>query len=99
MSRSKPSKTHEKPAKTLEVSSYEGQAYDKLLTAAMSKYLGPISPISYAMAIMNWLAHLQVSPAKQVSIVQKSYENAMKFLLYSSAAQTTGCKACIEAKS
>lgn len=74
-------KTSERYGLLPSVAMYEGESYDRLLNAAMSKWWGWLSPISYGLAVFNWLSHLSIAPAKQADIAKKSAENFTQFLL------------------
>lgn len=54
---------------------YEGQAFDTMLHAMFGRMTGWTSPASFGLAIYDWLAHLQISPAKQVDLMRKAVKN------------------------
>lgn len=60
---------------------YEGQAYDIMLHSSMAKVCGWLSPVSFNMAVFDWLAHLALSPSKQCMLVQQAAENFSQFSL------------------
>jgi len=66
------------------IAMYEGESYDKLVNASLSKYCGWLSPISFGLACFNWLSHLSMSPAKQMDVTKKACSNYTQFLLYTS---------------
>lgn len=54
---------------------YEGQAYDIMLHAWVGKVTGWLSPASLGLAMYDWWSHLLISPAKQLDLVQKGWDN------------------------
>jgi polyhydroxyalkanoate synthase len=54
---------------------YEGQAFDVMLHAQIGKLTGWLSPASMSLAIYDWSSHLAISPAKQLNLVQKAWED------------------------
>lgn len=61
-------------------SEYAGQVYDILIHAWMGKYTGWLSPASFSLAIHDWLSHLAISPAKQLSLVKDATEKGAELL-------------------
>lgn len=56
---------------------YEGEEFDRLLHAWLSQFTGWLSPVSYSLAVHDWIANLSISPAKQLEIMHKA---AKKFV-------------------
>ncbi len=54
---------------------YEGQAYDAMLHAQIGKLTGWLSPASMGLAIYDWASHLANSPAKQLNLAQKAWDD------------------------
>lgn len=61
--------------------SYEGQPFDIMLHAWVGKTTGWLSPASLGLAGFDWLSHLIISPAKQISLAQKGWENVFQYTL------------------
>lgn len=61
--------------------SYEGQPYDILLHAWMGKMVGWLSPASLALASYDWLVHLSIAPAKQMTLMQHMLQNSFEFYI------------------
>lgn len=69
-----------------DISSYEGEYFDKAIHVILSKYWGWLSPASFALATFDWLTHLSISPAKRTKMIKDFWE---KFgLLYFKMLQT-----------
>lgn len=81
-------------------SPYEGEAFDRLLHARLSQYIGWLSPVSYSLAMQSWLSHLSFSPAKQVDILHKAAQKFLRLMNYiehsSSQTENEPCVKCRE---
>ncbi len=66
-----------------DVSSYEGEYYDKIIHVLISKYWGLLSPAAFSLATFDWLTHLSISPCKQMSTM-KAFNEKFGLLLLNS---------------
>ena len=66
-------KESEKVTSATATAAYEGQTYDIMLHAWMGKFTSWLSPASLGLATFDWLAHLAMSPAKQLNMVRKGW--------------------------
>ncbi len=57
---------------------------DRLYHAWLGRMTLSLSPAAIALAWMDWLAHLSVSPGKQLLVVQKALRKALRVALYGS---------------
>lgn len=64
---------------TIPVQNYEGQPFDIMLHAWVGKVTGWLSPASLGLAGFDWLSHLVISPAKQLSLAQSAWEKIFDF--------------------
>lgn len=70
---------------------------DRLIHAGIGRMTGSISPVSLALAYLDWALHLAESPGKWQKLREKAMRKAVRFTLYAAHAQTDkGCKLCIE---
>jgi polyhydroxyalkanoate synthase len=70
---------------------------DRLLHAVMAEATQGVAPTSLALAGVDWLMHLSMSPGKWQQLVQKAFKKNMRWLSYATHA-TFGapCQRCIE---
>jgi len=52
--------------------SYEGQAFDMVLHAWLSRFAGWLSPAAFGLAMFDWSAHLSLFPAKRMDIAKRA---------------------------
>jgi len=62
--------------------SYEGQNYDRMMHARISKFGGWLAPVAVELAYSDWLAHLRISHARQIDIFNKTTQKNMLFFFY-----------------
>jgi polyhydroxyalkanoate synthase len=70
---------------------------DRIVPAAIGRATFSVSPISLALAYLDWAFHLAISSGKQQALVEKALRKAVRFAVH--AAHTTaapGTSACIE---
>jgi len=67
---------------------------EHLFKAGMGRWTGGISPTAMRLAFVDWLAHLQVDPAKQHELTQTSARNAAMLLACAKNAATPGGEPC-----
>jgi len=78
---------------------YKNQEFDRLLHAWLGQFTGWLSPASYSLALLDWLAHLAMSPAKQVDIAEKAGDKALKLMQYfQNYCSHGGCKPCVKCR-
>jgi polyhydroxyalkanoate synthase len=71
---------------------------DRIVRALVGRATLAISPSAVALACLDWLVHLGVSPGKQMELVQKAARKAARFWIYATRSltdQSTAC--CIDA--
>src|SRR5512147_601041 len=56
--------------------------FDRGLHAALGRATAAISPSSLLLAYADWLSHLNLSPAKQIELVQKAWRKLVRFSIY-----------------
>jgi polyhydroxyalkanoate synthase len=70
---------------------------DRLLHAIMAEATQGIAPSSLALALLDWLMHLAMSPGKWQQLVQKAFKKNLLWLSYASHASLgLPCAPCIE---
>ncbi len=70
---------------------------DRLIHASMGRVTGSISPVSLALAHMDWAMHLAESPGKWQRLAEKAVRKAARFSIYAARAQgERKCAPCIE---
>lgn len=70
---------------------------DRLLHAAMGQMTNGVSPISLALAYVDWTAHLAISPGRCLQLWEKGLQKALRFACYAAAASSDPtCATCIE---
>ncbi|MBS0289215.1 MAG: alpha/beta fold hydrolase [Proteobacteria bacterium] len=57
-----------------DISSYEGEYFDKAVHVFLSKHWGWLSPASISLAMFDWYTHMGISPIKQMSIIREYQE-------------------------
>lgn len=72
-------------------SNYEGFVFDVMLHAIWSRFIGWLSPASFTLSFSDWFLHLSISPAKQMALMKKAYENLLE-LSYSLECLISGKK-------
>jgi polyhydroxyalkanoate synthase subunit PhaC len=77
-----------------EKSFYEGETFDIVLHAWMSRFIGWLSPASFNLALFDWLIHLLISPAKQADISRNAAQKLVKFNLYAAQDLLNTDKSC-----
>lgn len=78
---------------------YEGQSTDFLLQAWLGRFTGWLSPASFTLAIHDWLAHLAISPAKQLAIMNSVWQKTLIFSSYAFQSHCTqACTPCVQAR-
>lgn len=83
----------------MEKPAYKNQEFDRLLHTWLGQFTGWLSPASYSLAFLDWLAHLAISPAKQLDIAEKSVEKYLKIMQYFEQYCTHGeCKPCVKCR-
>ena len=77
--------------------SYVSELMDRAVSAGMARLTLGISPAVLAMAYLDWLVHLAVSPGKQAQLVAKGLRKAQRFGLYAAqSALRPGTPPCID---
>ncbi|HRX73647.1 MAG TPA: alpha/beta fold hydrolase [Hyphomonas sp.] len=73
------------------------EAIDRMADTLVSRFSGGISPVSLAMAYMDWALHLQAAPGKQMEAVQKAARKSSRLATYMlSALSNEQAECCIE---
>jgi len=67
---------------------------EHLFKAGMGRWTGGISPTAMRLAFVDWLAHLQVDPAKQHELTQTSARNAAMLLACAKNGASPGGEPC-----
>ncbi len=86
----------------LERDSYAATAFadvlDRSLHAAVARFTGGLSPTALMAAYLDWLTHLTFSPGKQMRLVEKAVQKAVRFAHHATycAFQKECNEACIE---
>lgn len=69
---------------------------DLPLKTALARWANGLSPAALAMAQFDWLAHLAVSPAKQVQLQSSALRKWLAWLQYAVRSAQSGCPRCVE---
>ena len=64
-----------------------GADIDRLLHAWIGRFSGHISPASLTLAFVDWVLHLQASPAKQQELITEMHSRCLRLALYALCAQ------------
>ncbi|SNT75839.1 polyhydroxyalkanoate synthase [Paracoccus seriniphilus] len=98
-----PSVLAEKLAEGLPLNTYMGQAdmsefLDRALKARIARLTKGLSPAALAGAYLDWLAHLAISPGKQIDITEKAFQKWLRLSCYGTTCAATGGKGepCID---
>lgn len=76
---------------------YEGENYDRMIHAQMGAWAGWLSPATAVIAYFDWLSHLSISPAKQMDVFNKTFQNVSRFFFYAlESLHGKPCKPCIQ---
>jgi len=70
--------------------------FDRGLHAALGRATAAISPSSLLLAYADWLSHLNLSPAKQIELVQKAWRKLVRYSIYWPHATAESAPPCIE---
>jgi polyhydroxyalkanoate synthase len=57
-----------------------GDVIDRSLHAAVARFTAGLSPAALAEAVLDWAAHLAMSPGKQIQLVQKAMRKSARFV-------------------
>jgi polyhydroxyalkanoate synthase len=77
--------------------SHVSEIMDRALSAGLARLTLGMSPAVLAMAYLDWLVHLAVSPGKQAQLAAKGLGKAVRFGLYGGQSATrSGIPPCIE---
>lgn len=74
----------------------EPDPLDLPLKSALSRLANGLSPAALAMAQFDWLAHLGVSPAKQVELASSAWRKSLDWLQYARESWSGDCARCVE---
>ncbi len=86
------------PPLTAKSPPYEGQTFDIMIHAWMANFMGSLSPAAFKLAFMDWLLHLNISPAKKMDMMVKAFQQAVK-LVHALQCELTGkSKICLETR-
>ena len=78
-------------------SSYARDSLDRAVRANLARTTMGISPAVFAMAYLDWLVHLAISPGKQLTLGEKALRKAIRLLVYAGRCASGGeSEACIE---
>jgi len=80
----------------LETGTIPVEGLDRSLHAMLGRATRAISPTSIALAYVDWLSHLALSPAKQAQLAQKAVRKASRFALYAPRSLAADTEPCIE---
>ncbi|CAN5301049.1 alpha/beta fold hydrolase [soil metagenome] len=61
---------------------YKGQVFDMTLHAWFSKFTGWLSPAAFGLALYDWIAHLNISPARRLDLLSDAQHKSLQWLLY-----------------
>ncbi len=79
-----------------EVAIYEGQNYDRVFHAFISKVGTWLSPTACVLAYVDWLTYLNISPAKRYALINNAIKKAALFTIFLKTDCTnSSCKPCI----
>jgi polyhydroxyalkanoate synthase subunit PhaC len=76
--------------------SLPNEGFDRWLHAQIGRASAGVSPAALLLAQTDWLAHLMLSPAKQVELVHKAWRKALRLALYLPQAMRSDGSCCIE---
>ncbi|WP_284617709.1 PHA/PHB synthase family protein [Aquabacterium humicola] len=76
--------------------SLPNEGFDRWLHAQIGRASAGVSPAALLLAQTDWLAHLALSPAKQVELVHKAWRKALRLALYLPQAMRSEAARCIE---
>ena len=80
-----------------EPDSYSTLGIDKAFKAHLARFTLGISPAGIVSKYFEWLAHLSVSPGKQVQLIEKAQRKASHFMVYAAGcAQDASSPPCIK---
>ena len=99
-----PSRKHPEPVTSVEQSrpwevpnSYSTMSIDKAFKAHLARFTFGISPAGIVSKYFEWLAHLAVSPGKQLQLIEKAQRKSSRFMVYASSyARDPSTSPCIE---
>ena len=74
-----------------DTSTEEARPRDALFNAAFARATFGISPNAVALAYIDWLAHLAVSPGKQLELLEKAWRKMIRLSLYAARAGDAQC--------
>ena len=74
-----------------------GRNFDRLYHAWLGRQTLSLSPAALSLAYLDWLAHLSVSPGKQLQLVQKALRKILRMTIYSAGdGLKSDASCCIE---
>lgn len=76
--------------------SLPNEGFDRWLHAQIGRASAGVSPAALLLAQTDWLAHLALSPAKQVELVHKAWRKALRLALYLPQAMRSEAARCID---
>ena len=75
---------------------YDGRNVDRMIHASISRFGGWLSPTAFVLAYTDWLAYLNISPAKQQDLRNHAAKKMARFLLYANqCCANISCEKCI----
>ena len=72
------------------------EGFDRWLHAQLGRWTSAVSPAALLLAYTDWLAHLALSPAKRVELLQKAWRKAYRLALYLPHSASADTPPCIE---
>lgn len=63
----------------INISTYEGEVFDRTLHSVFAKYFGMFSPVTLVLSYFDWFAHIMICPAKQLEIRSYFFESNLNW--------------------
>jgi polyhydroxyalkanoate synthase len=70
--------------------------FDRWLHSLIGRYTGAVSPAALLLAYVDWVSHLQLSPARQAELARKAWRKLYRLLVYAPRSLQPDAPWCIE---
>jgi len=70
--------------------------FDRWLHSIIGRYSGAVSPAALLLAYVDWVSHLQLSPARQIELARKAWRKLYRLALYAPRSPQPDAPWCIE---